>query len=119
VRQNQPSLPRYIPFFPFLIPALLNRKKSVLASSMKLEYSLNNTVPSTTHSRDRLLAKMFQYRKDAAGAEEGTTVATDEDFEILYVFTLVTGQLAEEIKKVEKEVEDLFGVMDEESLKLQ
>jgi hypothetical protein len=31
----------------------------------------------------------------------------------------VTGQLAEEIKKVEKEVEDLFGVLDEDMLKLQ
>jgi hypothetical protein len=39
-------------------------------------------------------------------------VAKDEDYELLYGFILVTGQLAEEIKKVEKEVEDLFGVLD-------
>jgi hypothetical protein len=38
---------------------------------------------------------------------------------MLYAYILVTGQLAEEIGKVEREVEELFGVMDEELLKLQ
>lgn len=85
---------------------------------MKLEYSINDAVPNTTHSRDRLLAKIFQYRKDAACAKEGTIIAKDEDYEILYTFTLVTGLLAEEIRKVQKEVEDLFGVIDEDALEL-
>jgi hypothetical protein len=86
---------------------------------MKLEYSLNDAVPNTAHSRDRLLTKIFQYRKDAVGAEEGALVAKDEDYEILYTYTLVTGLLAEEITKVQREVEELFGAMDEEALKLQ
>lgn len=85
---------------------------------MKLEYSLNDAVPNIAHSRDRLLAKIFQYRKDVAAAEEDTVVAKDEDYEILYTYILVTGQLAEEIIKVQREVEDLFGTMDEESLTL-
>ena len=91
----------------------------VLASSMKLEYPLYDALPNTTNSRDRLLAKIFQYRRNAASAEEGTSVATDEDYEMLYAYTLVTGQIAEEIKRVEKEVEDLFGILDEEVLTLQ
>jgi hypothetical protein len=94
----------------------------VLASSMKLEYPLNDALPSTTHSRDRLLAKIFHYRKTVAGrseGDEGAPVAKDEDYEMLYAYTLVTGQLADEITKVEREVEELFGVMDEELLKLQ
>ncbi|TVY80910.1 Uncharacterized protein LSUE1_G003049 [Lachnellula suecica] len=90
----------------------------VLASSLKLEYPMNDALPSTSNARDRLLAKIFKYRKDV-GMGEGEEVAKDEDYELLYAYTLVTGQLAEEIKKVEKEVEDLFGVMDEELLKLQ
>jgi len=95
----------------------------VMASSMKLEYPLNDALPSTTNARDRLLAKIFQYRKEAAceELEGGTTkvVATDVDYEMLYAYTLVTWQLAEEIKRVEKEVEELFGVLDEELLVLQ
>jgi len=83
-------------------------------------YPYTQCLPSTAHARDRLLAKIFKYRKEAAarGAEDdGPVVATDEDYEILYAYILVTGQLAEEIKKVEKEVEDMFGVMDEELLR--
>lgn len=94
----------------------------VMASSMKLEYPLNDALPNTTNARDRLLAKIFQYRKTAACEEEGEEVkvfATDEDYEMLYAYTLVTGQLAEEIKIVEKEIEQLFGIMDEELLVLQ
>ncbi|KAG0652079.1 hypothetical protein D0Z07_1078 [Hyphodiscus hymeniophilus] len=103
----------------------------VMASSMKLEYPLNDALPSTTNARERLLAKIFQYRKIAAseveeGQEEGeetegakpVLVAKDEDYEMLYAYTLVTGQLAEEIKRVEREVEELFGVLDEELLVL-
>jgi hypothetical protein len=86
---------------------------------MKLEYSLNDAVPNIALLRHRLLAKIFQYRKDAACAEEGVVVAKDEDYEILYSYTLVTGLLAAEIREVQKEMEDLFGVMDEEALKLQ
>ena len=97
----------------------------VMASSLKLEYPLNDALPSTINARDRLLAKIFQYRKSTAseteegGVAEENPVAKDEDYEMLYAYTLVTGQLAEEIKRVEKEVEELFGVLDEESLVLQ
>ena len=94
---------------------------TVLASSLKLEFPLNDTLPSTSNSRDRLLAKIFQYRKNAASGhgQEGIVVAKDEDYEMLYAYTLVTGQLAEEIRKVEREVEELFGVLDEDMLMLQ
>jgi len=103
---------------PIPIPLLT---KTVLASSLKLEYPLTNDLPSTTHARDRLLAKIFKYRSEVASeeGEEGNIVAKDEDYEILYAYTLVTGQLSEEIQKVEKDVEELFGILDEELLKLQ
>ena len=88
---------------------------SVLASSMKLEYPLNDALPNTEHTRDRLLARIFAYRKDEAAANE----TNDEDFALLYAYALVTAQLSLEIREVLKEVENLFGVLDEELLKLQ
>lgn len=93
----------------------------VLASSLKLEYPLADALPSTDNARDRLLAKIFQYRKDSAspGTEGEEGGLKDEDYELLYAYILVTGQLSEEIMRVEKEIEDLFGVMDEDLLKLQ
>lgn len=35
------------------------------------------------------------------------------------LLVLVTGQLAEEIKKIGKEIEQLFGILNEDLLKLQ
>jgi hypothetical protein len=92
----------------------------VLASSLKLEYPMNDALPSAANPRDRLLTKIFHYRKVASSSEDPSIViAKDEDYELLYAYALVTGQLAEEIGKVEKEIEELFGVVNEDLLKLQ
>ncbi|KAH8820947.1 Fusaric acid resistance protein-like-domain-containing protein [Xylogone sp. PMI_703] len=91
----------------------------VIASSLKLEYPLlRDAIPNIVNTRDRLLARIYQYRKNSASGEAGFPVVKDEDYEMLYAYTLVTGQLAEEIQKVEREVESLFGVMNEDSLEL-
>lgn len=96
---------------------LITDLSQVLASSLKLEYPINDGLPNTTTSRDRLLAKIYQFRQNELDAEGGP-VAKDEDYELLYAYALVTGQLSEEIMKVEKEIEGLFGVLDEELLQL-
>lgn len=36
---------------------------TVMASSMKLEYPLMDVLPNIEHARDRLLARIFHYRK--------------------------------------------------------
>ena len=92
--------------------ARISHLLQVLASSMKLEYPLNEALPNTEHARDRLLAKIFKYRKEKPGAK-------DEDFGLLYAYALVTGQLSTQIAEVSREIEKLFGVLDEDRLKLQ
>lgn len=49
---------------------------------MKLEYPLNEALPNIDHTRDRLLAKIFRFRKD----KKDQIAATDEDFELLYAY---------------------------------
>ena len=110
-----------------------------MASSMKLEYPLNDALPSVDHTRDRLLAKIFEFRKNAA--ESDNHVATDEDYELLYAYgnllfpllildvqvadmpaffvALVTGQLAQDIANLGQDIEQLYGVLNEDNLKLQ
>ncbi|ETR97672.1 60S ribosomal protein L19 [Trichoderma reesei RUT C-30] len=120
----------------------------VLASSMMLEYPLTDAVPSVTGIRDRLLAKIFQFRKEHpveamrnlgyagegriengessrgdAAAVVGSNgddhvrevVAEEKDYALIYAYTLVTGQVAQELKIAEREIESLFGVLNEES----
>lgn len=82
------------------------------------------------HTRDRFLAKLHDFRKHAPGRE----LATDEDFELLYAYgispnphdhedpansriALVTGQIANEIESICTQLENLYGVLDEETLK--
>ncbi|UKZ82785.1 hypothetical protein TrVFT333_010583 [Trichoderma virens FT-333] len=118
----------------------------VLASSMMLEYPLTDAVPSVIGIRDRLLAKIFQFRKEhsieairnlgfiqeseiengesshdadvattASDAPVGVVMAEEKDYALIYAYTLVTGQVAQELKIAEKEIEKLFGVLNEES----
>lgn len=108
----------------------------VLASSILLEYSLTDAVPSVMGTRDRLLSKIFEFRnahpppdsayeqgRGSAGTDvEGSPLdvtAEEKDYALLYAYALVTRQVAEELKVAEQEIEGLFGVLNEESLLLQ
>lgn len=96
------------------LSARISHLFQVIASSMKLEYPINDAVPSVSTSRDRLLSKVFQFRMDQRSREDGGPPVADEDYTLVYTYALVTGQLADEIQRVEKEIEGLFGVLDEE-----
>lgn len=87
---------------------------SSMASSMKLEYPLNDNLPNVENARDRLLARLFHYRKDL----EVSRSSTDEDYSLLYAYVLVTGQLSKEIEGISEEIGRLFGVLDEDAVKL-
>ncbi|KAI1588463.1 RPL19A Ribosomal protein L19E [Pyrenophora tritici-repentis] len=88
---------------------------SVMASSMKLAYPLNDVLPNVEHTRDRLLAKVFEFRQNGLGK----VIAKDEDYEVLYAYALVTAQLAQDLNIIGQEIEKLYGVLSEEDLKLQ
>lgn len=49
---------------------------------MKLAYPLNDVLPNIEHTRDRLLAKVFEFRRTALG----NMVAKDDDYELLYAY---------------------------------
>lgn len=142
----------------------------VLASCMMLEYPLTDAIPSVMGTREQLLGKIFQFRKEHAAAvrerkeretaeqaeaapsngtseiengdqppstavlkrndsgKKGTGISgslagqvqvEEKDYALLYAYALVTGQVAEELKVLKKEVEALFGVLDEEAQLLQ
>lgn len=62
---------------------------------MKLEYPMDDVLPSIDHARDRLLARIFHYRRD----KDASRVATDEDYALPYSY----GELSP-LSTVEKRV---------------
>ena len=99
----------------FALSARISHLFTVLASSIKLEYPLNDVLPSIENSRDRMLAKLSEYRQ----SDEGKELTSEQDYELLYAYVLVTGQLAKDIQAASNELETLFGTLNEENLKLQ
>ncbi|KAI0538813.1 ribosomal protein L19 [Xylaria digitata] len=105
----------------------------VLASSIMLEYPLTDAIPSVMVIRDKLLGKIFRFRKehnasmDKASGEESTPMLgaigdvtlEEPDYALLYAYALVTGQVAKELKVLEKELEGLFGRLDEDAMLLE
>ena len=92
-----------------------------------MEYPLNDVMPSIDHTRDRLLARISEFRRSGEGRE----VATEQDYELLYAYgrsirlifampfsrlltppvVLVTGQLSEDIRAVSAELQTMFGTL--------
>lgn len=98
----------------FALSARISHLFTVLASSIKVEYPLNDVLPNIEERRDKLLGKISQYRLTAEGRE----LTTEQDYEMLYAYVLVTGQLMKDIQAVGQELEMLFGSLNEENLKL-
>ncbi|KAF2147466.1 uncharacterized protein K452DRAFT_217473 [Aplosporella prunicola CBS 121167] len=112
---GEAELLRYTSSERMQLSARISHLFSVLASSMKLEYPLSDALPNIEHTRDRLLAKIYEFRKNP----EKNELATDEDYELLYAYALVTGQLASDIKELGRDIEQLYGTLNEDVLKLQ
>jgi len=66
----------------FALSARISHLFSVLASSVKMEYPLNDVLPNIEHSRDRLLARLFEFRR----THEGSSAIADTDYELLYAY---------------------------------
>ncbi|KAK4613399.1 hypothetical protein CLAFUW4_08890 [Fulvia fulva] len=98
----------------FALSARISHLFTVLASSINLEYPLSDALPDITDRRDKLLAKISEVRRTG----EGRDLATEQDYEMLYAYVLVTGQLAQDIQAVGKEIEVLYGTLNEENLRL-
>lgn len=101
----------------------------VLASCIMLEYPLTDAIPTVDGNKDRLLGQIYRFRKnhmeemgessESLVEQRDRAVAEERDYALLYAYTLVSAQVAEELKKVRAEIEGLFGVLDGEVLLLE
>lgn len=56
---------------------------------------------------------------DASVPNKTQLVVEEKDYALLYAYTLVTVQVAEELKKVKAEIEGLFGMLNQDELLLE
>lgn len=95
----------------------------VIASCLMLEYPLTDAIPTVENNKDRLLGKIYQFRKEHMSTDllgdESPLIVQESDYALLYAYTLVTLQVAAELNKVRAEIEALYGVLHEEALLLQ
>jgi hypothetical protein len=90
-----------------------------------LEYPLTDAIPTVDNPRDQLLNKIHKFRKEhmEENLQNNTngveSMAEEKDYALVYAYTLVSAQVAEELKKVRAEIEGLFGVLHEEALLLE
>ncbi|KAG6012559.1 hypothetical protein E4U54_007456 [Claviceps lovelessii] len=116
----------------------------VLASCIMLEFPLTDAIPTIDSAKDQLLGKIHQFRKDSMAhiaavtaevhqdeqvhayahtdarvTKKSPLVVEEKDYALLYAYTLVTVQVAEELKKVKAEIEGLFGMLNQDELLLE
>lgn len=86
----------------------------VLASSIKLAFPLPEHLPNAVRARDRLLAKLFDYRTNV----RGTAGEAAEDFAMVYAYVLVTARISEGLDDLIRNVGLLYGVLEDEMLEI-
>lgn len=105
----------------------------VLGSAIRTGFPLPKHLPNAVRSRDRLLARVFDYRESVRGKQilrlenggvrpglgemEGEGDG-DEDFAGIYAYVLVTGRISEGLEEIVAELNKLYGVLDEEELEI-
>lgn len=92
----------------------------VVASSTMLEYPLTDATPSIIVARENLLSKIYEFRQEHPSDQNHSSTSQDvfveeKDYALLYAYALVTGQVANELRMVGREIGSLFGVLNENS----
>ena len=92
----------------------------MLASALKIGLPMASDETSTEIAMDKLLTKLSDVRRTVESRREigQNTGIENADFVLFYSYCLVTNSIVYELTKMMKEVVNLFGKLDEETLEL-
>lgn len=80
----------------------------LLASAMRICLPLPHRFPSVSAARDRLLAKISAIRSEF----EKSGVSKGEDYSASFIYSLMTGQISQDLDGLAEIVTELFGKVD-------
>lgn len=90
----------------------------VLGSALRIGFPLPEHLPNASRSRDRLLARVFEYRQRVKNKGGGEGEVGDEDFAVVYAYVLVTARIGEGLEELEREMTKLYGVLEDRELEI-
>ncbi|KAH3679021.1 hypothetical protein WICMUC_001216 [Wickerhamomyces mucosus] len=82
----------------------------MVSSSITLGIPLPSKPASTEHSKDRIMVKLGEIRKEK--------LLKDEDYVLLYSYVLISNVITRELNNVIKLLGDLYGLVNEETLEI-
>lgn len=88
----------------------------MIASAMRLSFPLPHKPASMEHAKDRMLFKLSEIRQNNTSVTDLSL--TNEDYVLLYSYTLVTSTISEELNKIIELIKDLVGDISEEVFQL-
>ena len=86
----------------------------MIASAMKLGFSLPKKFASIEHAKDRMLYKLSEIRQQQ---DNGLELRND-DFILLYSYILVASTISEQLDKMLVDIKDLLGEISEDKFRL-
>lgn len=85
----------------------------LVSSAVRMGIPLPDKLPSTEHAIDRMLAKLNEFRQQSINEP-----ADEEDFVLFYSYILATIMIAEELSRIAINIQQLYGVIEDETLEV-
>lgn len=86
----------------------------MIASAMKLGFSLPKKFASIEHAKDRMLYKLSEIRQQ----QDNGLVLQNDDFILLYSYILVASTISEQLDRMLVDIKDLLGEISEDKFRL-
>ncbi|KAG5422045.1 hypothetical protein I9W82_001138 [Candida metapsilosis] len=86
----------------------------MIASAMKLGFSLPKKFASIEHAKDRMLYKLSEIRQQ----QDTGLVLRNDDFILLYSYILVASTISEQLDKMLVDIKELLGEISEDKFRL-
>ncbi|KAK9370375.1 hypothetical protein V1509DRAFT_617580 [Lipomyces kononenkoae] len=102
-------------FFIRLIKEVLIFHRAVLSSALRLGLPLPDNLPNTEYARQRMIAKVNEFRLEQVG---NAPVGNEDEFVLFYSFILATLSINEGLLQIIAAQQQIYGTVEDEALSI-